>query len=274
LPKQQTLDIVAGCFRGKKIETYFLAIGKFYPAAALGYYSRAKQLQQVPTRALSVSISQVTFPLFSELQDDPKRLKQSVRKAIMLGAFVVFPGLAGLAAIAEPFVRVVLTDKWLPCVPFIYLFCLVGMEFPMKPMNQNILRATGRSGLFLSVEVISKVLLVLFLCLTIRHGILVMLAGQIAHSWIMWGVLACLSGRLIDYGPWRQFLDIAPVICISILMGATVYAIGNVLPSDLLRVVLMPICGGITYVALALIFRISIFNEAVQIVRNKIGLGT
>ena len=253
---------------------YFLVIGKFYPAAALGYYSRAKQLQQVPTRSLSVSISQVTFPLFSELQDDPKRLKQSVRKSVMLGALVVFPALAGLAAVAEPFVRVVLTEKWMPCVPYVYLMCLVGMQWPMKPINQNVLRATGRSDLFLAIEVVSRILLIVFLCLTIRYGILVMLVGQVAHGWIMWGVLAYTSGRLINYSPWRQFLDIAPIICIAVLMGAAVYALGNVLPSDLLKLALMPIGGAITYVGLALIFRIDIFNQAVQIARNKMGFAT
>ncbi len=253
---------------------YFLAIGKFYPAATLGYYGRAKQLQQVPTRALSVSLSLVTFPLFSELQDNPKRLKQSLRKAITLGAFVVFPALAGLAAIAEPFVKVVLTDKWLPCIPYIYLFCLVGMEFPMKPMNKNILRATGRSGLLLGVEIISKVLLVILLCATIRYGVLAMLVGQIVHSWLMWAVLAYFSGKLIDYSPCQQFLDIAPIIGLSVAMGAAVYGIGGLLPNDLLRLVLMPICGGVIYSALAIGFGLSVFNEALQIVRNKMGFAT
>ncbi len=253
---------------------YSLVIGKMYSAEILGYFARAGRLQNIPTRMLTVSVSSVTFPLFSEIQDDKKQLKQYVRKAIMLEALVVFPALAGLAAIALPFVKVALTDKWLPCVPYIYLLCLAGIAYPMKVINQNVLRSTGRSDLFVYNEVISKILLILSLFITVRYGIIAMLVGHVAHSWIMWGVLAYLSGRLIDYSPWRQFFDIAPMICISILVGVASYAIGNVLPNDLLKLVLMPICGVIIYVALALIFRIDIFKEVVQIVRTKIGLAT
>jgi O-antigen/teichoic acid export membrane protein len=253
---------------------YYLIIGRFYPAASLGYYSRAQQLEQAPTRILSWSVSQVTFPLFSEIQHDKKRLKQAARKAIALGAFVVFPALAGLAAISEPFVLVVLTDKWLPAVPYICLFCIIGMGTPLQIMNQNVLRSTGRSDLFLYVEIVSKILLLAFIFVTFRYGILIILFGQVLHTFIMWAVLAYISGKIIDYSPWRQFMDLAPIICISILMAATAYGIGTVLPSALLKLCTMPIVGVIIYLLLAKIFRLEIFHTALKILKDKMGYNT
>jgi len=251
---------------------YFLVIGRFFSASALGFYSKAKNLQQQPTRAISMSISGVTFPLFSELQNDIPRLKRSIGKSIELGAFFVYPALAGLAVVAEPFVKVILTDKWLPSVPYIQLFCLVGMEFPLKPMNKNILRATGRSDLILLFEIISKSLQIILLLVTIRYGIFIILLGQIAHTWIAIGALTVISGKLIGYGLKQQLFDIAPIIFISILMGGTVYGISNTLHSDVLKIIVIPFCGIITYILLAKIFGISIFNDAVQVLKRKIGL--
>lgn len=253
---------------------YYLVIGRFYPAAALGYYSRAQQLEQIPTQILSWSISQVTFPLFSEIQHDSKRLKQSVRKAIKLGAFVVFPALAGLAVISEPFVTVVLTDKWLPSVRYIYLFSIIGMAFPLQIMNQNILRSTGRSDVFLYIEITSKILLLSFLFITFRYGIIYILIGQIIHSWIMWGILAFFSGKLIDYSPWLQFRDIAPIVFISLLMAATTYIVGMVLPNDIIKLFVIPVVGIIVYLGLSHFFKLDIFHTALQILKDKINYNT
>ena len=251
---------------------YSIVIGKMYSAEMLGHFHRAASLQNIPTRILTISVSSVTFPLFSEIQDDRKRLKQHVRKAIMLEAFVVFPALAGVATIALPFVKVFLTEKWLPCVPYVYLLCMASIAYPMKIINQNVLRATGRSDLFMYNEIISKILLILCLVITVRYGITAMLVGNVAHSWIMWGMLAYQSGRLIDYSPREQCLDVAPMLWTSILMGVVVIGLGQVIPCDILKLILLPICGALVYVLVSFVCKISMLNEVILIMRNRLGV--
>ena len=138
---------------------YLVVIGKMFSATDLGYYTRAEQTQQLPVDNLSSTVGRVTFPVFSSMQDDKDRLKRGTRKALSTLAMVNFPLMIGLAVVAKPLVLVLLTEKWLPCVPYLQLLCMVGMLYPLHAINLNVLMAQGRSDLFFRLEIYKKVMI-------------------------------------------------------------------------------------------------------------------
>ena len=131
---------------------YLVVIGKLFSPVTLGFYSRAKGLQQLPVSNISGIVSRVTFPVFSSVQSDKPRLKRGVHKALTILGMINFPTMIGLAIVAKPLTLVLLTVKWLPCVPYLQMLCMVGMLYPLQVINLDVLKAQGRSDIFLKLE--------------------------------------------------------------------------------------------------------------------------
>ena len=106
---------------------YTVVIGKMFSPVLLGYYTRANQFQQLPSKTLARLVSRVTVPAFSSINKEPERVMSAVKKAVQMLALINFPIMIGLAAVAKPLVLVLLTEKWLPCVPYLQILCFVGL---------------------------------------------------------------------------------------------------------------------------------------------------
>lgn len=204
---------------------YFIVIGKIFSAADLGYYTRAQQTQQLPVANLSSTVGRVTFPVFSSMQDDKTRLKRGTRKALSSLAMVNFPLMIGLAIVAKPLVIVLLTDKWLPCVPYLQLLCVVGMLYPLHVINLNVLKAQGRSDLFIRLEILKKILGTVAIVFTWRWGIAAMIYGQIVTSIVAYYMNSYYTGKLLFYPLAEQLNDIFPILGLASLMGCGVFLV-------------------------------------------------
>ena len=189
---------------------YALVIGKLFSAAALGFYSRAETLQNLPAQSLASVVGRVTFRVFSSLQGDITRLHNGLRKAITSITLLHFPVMIGLAAVARPLVLLLLTDKWAPSVPYLQLLCFVGLWYPLHLLNLNALLAVGRSGLFFRLEVIKKLLTVSNVLITFRWGIQAMICGQIVNSFLCFFINSYYSKRFVGYSTWQQMRDVSP----------------------------------------------------------------
>lgn len=200
-------------------------IGKLFATAELGLYTQARRLQQAPTVGLSGILSRVAFPVFSEIQDDNERLKRGVKKAITTAVFLNFPLMVGLAASAESVVRLLLTEKWLSCVPYIQLLCVAGLVYPMHVINLNVLIAKGRSDLFFRLEVIKNALVVLGAAVSWPFGVTGLICGQIAVASLCLYLNCYYTGTLIGYPFREQVLDLLPYLGVACVMGMLVYSI-------------------------------------------------
>ncbi len=250
---------------------YLVVIGKLFSPAALGFYSRGQRIQELPTKSFSSIISRVTFPAFSTIQDDSKRLKRGMRKAVKTMAFVNFPLMIGLAVVAKPLVLVLLTEKWAPCIPYLQLLCVVGMLLPLHVINLNVLTAQGRSDLFLRLEVLKKILVVIAIAITYRWGIIAMIYGQIILSTLCYYLNSYYTGKLIRYPLKEQVLDFVPYLAMSAVMGFAVYSV-QLLPfsSNVVLLVFQVLTGVSLYTALSCIFKTTAFVEALEILRDKL----
>jgi O-antigen/teichoic acid export membrane protein len=250
---------------------YLLVIGKVFTPAALGFYSRANRLQQLPVQNIQSSVSRVTFPVFSSIQEDKPRLKQGVRKALMTLAMVNFPMMIGLAIIAKPLVLVLLTDKWLPCVLYLQLFCAIGMLYPLHTINLNVLKAQGHSDLFLKVEIFKKVLIVVAILITYRWGIPSLITGQIVTSVISYLLNTYYTGKLINYPIKEQIFDLAPYFGTTTVMAIGVYSFQWLpFPNVLVMLIIQVVSGIGLYIVLCRLCRLTAFMDGVAIVKPRI----
>jgi teichuronic acid exporter len=249
---------------------YLVVIGRLFSASHLGLYVGARRVQNMATANITGVVTQVAFPVFSTLQDDPVRLKRSMRKAMVMLALVNFPIMAGLTLVARPVICLLMTEKWAAAVPWLQLLCLAGLLYPFQALHLNVLMARGRSDLFFRLEVIKKILIVMLIALTYRWGVTGMLWGQVAMSVLGYYINSYYTTRLIGYRLGEQFADLAPYAAVSALMGGGVYLVHFVpFLGDALLLVAEILLGMALYVVLSGVLRLPAFLETVHAVREK-----
>ena len=241
---------------------YLVVIGRLFSAADLGFFTRAKTMNDIPTQTLSEMVGRVTFPIFSMIQDDPARLKRGLKKSLATLVLVDFPMMIGLAITARPLVLVLLTTKWEPSIPHLQLLCVAGLLYPLHLMNLNMLQALGRSDLFLRLEIIKKFLIVVNIAITWRWGISGMICGMIVISIISFYLNSYYNGILISYPIKEQVLDLFPYLIMASLMGVVVYAAGLLPFANHWSMLLVQLTTGVVvYVLLCRVFRLQAFMD-------------
>ncbi|MCK4662720.1 MAG: lipopolysaccharide biosynthesis protein [Bacteroidales bacterium] len=248
---------------------YLIIIGKIFSARELGFYTRAQQFQKMPSQNITGIISRVTFPVFSSIQDDDEKLIKAYRSFIRLSVFIVFPLMIGLAVVAEPLIRLILTEKWMPTVPLLQLLCIAGMLYPVHAINLNILNVKGRSDLFLKLEIIKKVIITIAILITFSFGVKAMVIGQIFTSFIAFFINTHYSRKMINYGAWKQIKDMLPTTLISLLMALVIWMAMLIPDKDALKLLIGIVVGIIIYLTCAKIGNFNEFNEIIGLIKKK-----
>ena len=250
---------------------YALVIGKFYTPAQLGNYSKADKFAQFPSQNITGILQRVSFPVLSQLQTDQKRLRSGYIKFINLSAFLVFPLMMGLLALARPFTMVILTDKWENMIILLQILCLSMMWYPVHAINLNLLQVIGRSDLFLKLEIIKKIIGVAILAITLPMGILEMCIGQIVAAWINLFVNTYYSGKFLQAGFIVQMKFLLPTFFNSLIMATTILCVNWLLPAEsyILQIVVGMLTGGAYYAITNYIFNKNTIAEIKDIVKKK-----
>lgn len=203
---------------------YPIVIGKFFSAGDLGNYTRAYQFASLPSSNVTGVLQRVTFPVLSTIQNEDDRLARNYRKILRLSAFLIFPMMLMLSAIADPLVRILLTDKWEGCIILLQIVCFSMMWYPIHAINLNLLTVKGRSDLFFRLEIAKKVVGVAIMCVTIPNGILWMVSGGIVGSMISLVINTYYTGKLIRVGYLEQMKDLLPIFGVSLVMWLLIHA--------------------------------------------------
>lgn len=248
---------------------YLLVIGKVFTASSLGYYTRANQFAEFPSSNLTGIMQRVTYPVLCQIQDDDERLAQIYRRFLRLSAFLIFPLLVGLSAVAEPFVLLLLKEQWLFAATLLQIICFAMMWYPIHAINLNLLQVKGRSDLFLRLEIIKKAIAVLILCVTIPMGLIAMCVGQILSSLIALIINTNYTGKLIQVGFLRQMRDLLPTLLLSLSMWGVVYGITSCLSGIILQLIVGIIAGMVYYIALSALFHFPELKELYSIIHRK-----
>lgn len=225
---------------------YLIVIGKVFSASDLGYYTRASQFAQFPSSNLTGILQRVTFPVLCTIQDEDERLRSVYRRFLRLSAFIVFPLMMGLAALARPLVVLLLKEQWAFSAVLLQILCLYMMWYPIHAINLNLLQVKGRSDLFLKLEIYKKIIGVSILCITVPMGLVAMCVGTIFTSLIALVINTYYTGKLIHVGFLRQMGDLLPSLFYALSMGAVVYyAVRFVSGNDLKMLIGIPV--GVLY---------------------------
>lgn len=229
-----------------------LIIGKVYSSADLAFYDRGRHFPQLIVTNINSSIAAVLFPKMSSEQNDNDRIKTTTRNSIRFSAYIMCPMMLGLAAVATPFVRILLTDKWIECVPFLQMFCIIYLFQPIHTANMQAIKAIGRSDIYMNLEIIKKVieLIVLFAVMWISVDAIVI--GMAVCTTLFTFVNAYPNIRLINYKFKEQMSDILPSIVMSIVMFVCVYAIGFIPINDIFILLIQVFVGAFIYISLSI----------------------
>ena len=251
------------------LNIYQVVIGRLFSAASLGFYSRAKTLSKYPVTLMTSVVNQVTFPVFSKIQDDKLRLKEYIGKTLTTITVVTFPLMIGIIVVAKPLIIVLFTEKWLQSVPFFQMLCVAGLLYPIGIVNMNALNAQGRSDLFLMMNIINKLLIILMVIVTYRYGIKAMIAGQIVNSIIAFYLNTYYSGKYLSYSIVMQIKDMYPSMVTSVLMGVLIYSIKYFISENTLILLIVQILtGAIIYLILCFIFKVEAFFTVLKIIKK------
>jgi len=250
-----------------------LFIGKMFSPAILGFYNRGEQFPSLIVSNIDGSIQSVMLPTLSSHQEDRQRVKEIVRRSIVTSSFIVFPMMVGMAVIAEPLVKILLTEKWLPAVPFLQIFCASYALWPIHTANLQAINALGRSDIFLKLEIIKKIFGFIILGVSIPFGVYAMAIGVLVTGIIATFINAYPNLKLIDYSFKEQWKDIIPSLLISLLMGIVVFSIQWFGIPPALTLLLQVFVGVFLYVGLARAFRLECFTYLLttgkEILKNK-----
>jgi len=232
-------------------------VGKLFPSDVLAFYNRGKQFPELVMNAVNGSIQSVMLPVLSEQQDDLARMKQMMRRSVMVSSFLVLPMMAGLAAVAKPLISLLLTDKWLPCVPFLQICCIDFAFYPIHTANLQAINAMGRSDVFLKLEIIKKSygLVILAITALLFGNVYAIAWGAVASTLLSAAVNASPNRKLLGYGYLEQMKDVLPSALMALVMFLAVSALGGLqLPAFVLLCVQI-VCGAAVYGGLALLIR-------------------
>lgn len=232
---------------------YSIVIGKIADLEILSYYDRGKQYPQLGMDITNSTIGGVMLPAFSEIQDDRPRMKKVAQQGLKDIMFFVSPALAFLFVFADSIIILILTEKWLPSVVFMRLCCIIYFFWPFQTMNLQVITACGRSDVFLFLEIIKKIQAILAIAISYRFGVVTMVSVSAVLAFFCMIENAWYNRKLIDYAPWQQILDVAPITTVTLFVSAISYFTTVFIPSIWLKLSLGMIIFGILYLGISIV---------------------
>lgn len=246
-----------------------IIIGKFYSTADLGIYNRARSYASLPSSNATGVLQSVTFPVLSKMQNKDEYLAYNYRRILKVSAFVIFPIMMLLAALARPLVLIMITAKWEECIVLLQIICFSMMWYPIHAINLNLLKVKGRSDWFLKLEIIKKTYGIVILAVTLPFGLIVFCLGGIISSFISLVVNTHYTGRLINLGFWKQMKDLAPTYFLSLITFLISWIITLVIPNLWLQLIASGLAGSTFYLGSAYILKMEQLKDVIYMLKRK-----
>lgn len=248
---------------------YSVAIGKLYPPQQLGYYTQGNKFSLMVISSIYSSLQTATYPIFSSIQDDRERSIRAYRKTIRFTAFLTFPLMIGLVSIASPFISIILKAEWASCIPFFQLACLAGIFTILGTINQNFVKAYGRSDMIFKLEIIRTLLIIVCLLATLRESALTMILFQTIAQVVIYLISIIYIGRIVGYRWTHQLRDILPYAALSVAMWALLLLPDYFIRANYLLLPVKTVIGAAFYYFANRWLGSQILNEATEILFKR-----
>ncbi len=212
---------------GSKIQG--LLIGKYYNPVTMGYYSKAEGTEKLASHSISGIMTQVTYPLYAEVQDDKKKLSNMIKRLTMTLAYVTFPLMFILLLCAKPIFVLLYSDRWLESVPYFQILCIAGLSGCLQAVNLQAISAIGKSKTMFVWTLLKRAVGIgaVFVGL-MSWGMTGLLIGVIINYWFSYAVNIGLVSKHVGYKWNSQLLDMLPVAIVSSIAALISYAVGSI----------------------------------------------
>lgn len=262
--------LVTGFISNIYSNIYNILIGKFYSAKDLGLFNKGQSMAGFGPGIVNSVLGRILLPILSKLQSDRERMTFAYRQYSILGMFVCVPIVFGVIALARPFVSFFLTDKWLGCVIYIYLFAISSLTGPTGYVNLMTTQAMGRSDLTLQSEVIKKVICFIVVAFLVRYGVLALAIGSVVLNIFIYFVNLYYGRVVIGLGYWVQVKDTLPYIFAGIAMMGITVGVTYFIPHDLAKVIVGTIVGIASYYAITkYVMKVPYYDMLLKIVKER-----
>lgn len=247
-----------------------LVIGKQFSQAELGLVSQGKKYPQALGSMLDGAIQPVMMSAVSRLQNDVGQVKRLVRRALKTSTYIIVPAMALFALMAEPLVGLLLGERWLPCVPFLQMYCFVYALLPIHTTNLQALNGMGRSDLFLKLEVVKKAYGVVVLCVTafVLKSPVAIVAGYMLTGVVSTFVNAFPNRRVIGYSYSEQLRDVVPAVLLTAVSAVAAWPLSLLGLASATQIVLQALTMGTVYLLLSRLFRVEEFGYLVAVAKG------
>ena len=244
-------------------------VGKFYSPADLGVYNRAQHYAELPSKNATNVLQQVTFPVLSKMQENDDVLSNNYRRIIKASAFVIFPVMLMLSALARPLIIVMITEKWESSILLLQLMCFSMMWYPIHAINLNLLTVKGRSDLFLKSEIIKKSYGLVALAITLPISLVAVVLSRWVTNVLSLIVNTYYTKKLLNYGFWQQMRDLIPIFLLSLVMWGAIHVVNMFVVNYVLQILVGGLVGVIIYIGLAFLLRFPELEDVKYMIKIK-----
>ena len=249
-----------------------LAVGYKYSTVDLAYYNKGEHIPNLVINNVNDAIESVTFPAFSQIQDDTEKMKMKTKEMIRASNLILMPILFGIAAIAEPLTIILFTEKWIAIVPFIQLACIAKMFSVVTTLNLQAVKAKGNSDVLLKLEFIKKPVYLMFILVGIFISPLAVAIANTIYSFVAIIINTAPNKKYLNYSFLEQLTDIFPSLLISIIMFAVVCSFGLLLNLNIyIELVLSIALGAVVYIILIFVFQKAEIKKTAEIIKVYLG---
>jgi len=266
--------LIAGLYAQILNNVYDICLGKFYPIASLGYYTRTKKFADITAGTVAIVLQQAAFPILTTVQEDKEKLVSIFSRMIRMSAFFIIPLMTIIALLAKPIVILLLTEKWIALIPLLQWMVFARIFYPMSVLNLSLLNAIGRSDLFLKVDLSKLPLTILAMVITIPLGVKPMIIGHVVTTTIFFFINAYLSGKLYCYGAIQQLKDMVLFFVATIGMAFPVVLMTYFIDNLVLQLFIGTLLGLVTYLFICWLLKLKELTEVWELVlKFKIKMG-
>jgi teichuronic acid exporter len=245
---------------------YTLIIGKYFSIAQVGYYNQATKFEEISSMTISQIVMKVSFPALVYKKDEPLLIRLAFSKIFSTTIFFIAPTMVFLMIVGEPLFRLLLTEKWLPAVPYLRLLCLYGMMLPLMEISYMMYKLFRKGRLLFLIDSFKHLLLIISIILTIRYGIEYMLIGQVICTVFMSLLNLHKSGALISFTLLDRLKELLPYYLTSGIVGFIVYLLPD-FDSDFLTISFSAIVFLILYLVVAKLMKFEAYIEVISILK-------
>lgn len=249
-----------------------LIVGIKYSTQDLAFFNKGKSFPKLIDSSITDTIASVLFPVISKFQDSKEMVLEVTRKYMKISSYIIFPSIIGFAVISNNFTQVVLTEKWMPIVPYINIFsfgCLLNI---VQVGHLQAIRAIGRSDIFLKLEIIKKTLyfITIFIFICFSNSPYVLAFSEIICAIIATTVNSRPNRNLIGYSYKYQLMDLLPNLLLASFMGIAVYFIGTINLNKTLILIIQVLSGIIIYLVISLLTKNKNLKYLNEIIKSKL----